>query len=523
MAELRRHTAPVALSLHRPSLVTAEPRSTVRIPVSTYRLQFNSHFTFRDAGVVTGYLHALGISDCYASSYLMAVPDSPHGYDVADPTRLNPDLGTADDYWAWIAELRSHGMGHVLDLVPNHMGIAKSANPWWLDVLENGPSSRFARFFDIEWHPVKDELADKVLLPILEDQYGVVLEQQRLQLAYHDGAFQVRYGDDVLPIAPDTFGQVLGLRLADMAERSRRRGAGIAGQGDAEELQSILTASGNLPPRSTRDDDQIAVRAREKEIVKRRLAALVERSPAVAALIASTTAAFNGVAGDPRSFDRLDRLLNAQSYRLAHWRVASEEINYRRFFDVNELAALRMEDPVVFEEVHRFVFELVDRGAATGLRVDHVDGLYAPAEYLRRLGGREPFAVSAAPGCLVRRNCKRLPTPGCTSSSRRFSGRANSCRPTGRCTARRATSSPPSSTTCSSTVAASARSTISTRGFCANGASGCRSRISPTAARSRCCTRPCPATSTRWATSSIASPSATATSAISRCTASSRR
>jgi (1->4)-alpha-D-glucan 1-alpha-D-glucosylmutase len=311
---------------------------------------------------------------------LRAVPGSPHGYDVADPTRLNPDIGMPEDYWAWIDALRSRHMGHILDLVPNHMGIARSANPWWLDVLENGPSSRFARFFDIEWHPAKAELADKVLIPILGDQYGAVLERQELQLEYRDGAFVVRHHDDLLPIAPDTFNEVLGVELDGWLAR---RGGG--GGPDAEELQSIVTASEHLPARRTRDPGAITVRAREKEVVKRRLAALVERSDAVRGLIDSAVRRFNGVAGQPRSFDPLDRLLNEQSYRLAHWRVASEEINYRRFFDVNQLAALRMEDPAVFEEVHRFVFELVERGAATGLRVDHVDGLFAPGDYLRRL------------------------------------------------------------------------------------------------------------------------------------------
>ena len=362
--------------------MTAEPRSTVRIPISTYRLQFNSQFTFRDARDASAYLHALGISDCYASSYLKAVAGSPHGYDVADPTALNPDLGSDADYWAWIAALRDHGMGHVLDLVPNHMGIAKSMNPWWTDVLENGPSSRFARFFDIEWHPVKDELAEKVLLPILGDQYGAVLESRQLTLEYRDGAFHVNHYDDVLPIAPDTFDDVLGVQLPEWLAAG---GAGSQRHEDGEELQSIIIASQHLPPRNTRHADQMAVRAREKEVVKRRLAALVERSADVRGLVASAVALLNGIAGEPRSFDRLDQLLNRQSYRLAHWRVASEEINYRRFFDVNQLAALRMEDPAVFDEVHRFVFELVNRGAATGLRVDHVDGLYAPGDYLRRL------------------------------------------------------------------------------------------------------------------------------------------
>ena len=370
------------------------PRPVVavaRVPLSTYRLQFHGGFTFGDAHAVVDYLRDLGISDCYASSYLKAVPGSPHGYDVADPTRLNPDIGTDAEYWTWIDALHARGMGHVMDLVPNHMGIAKSANPWWLDVLENGPSSRFARFFDIEWHPVKNELADKILIPILGDQYGAVLERQELQLTYREGTFCVCYHDETLPIAPDTYAAVLEGAIGRWLEDH----AGA----DADELLSILTSSRNLPARGDREPEAMAVRAREKEIVKRRLAALADASQDVAALIERSVRLLNGIAGQPRSFDPLDRLLNMQSYRLAHWRVASEEINYRRFFDVNELAALRMEDPVVFDEVHRFAFDLVRKGAVTGLRIDHVDGLCAPGDYLRRLQERcgsdegDPFFI----------------------------------------------------------------------------------------------------------------------------------
>jgi (1->4)-alpha-D-glucan 1-alpha-D-glucosylmutase len=348
-----------------------------RTPLSTYRLQFNSRFTFHDARAIAEYLRRLGIEDCYASSYLAAVPGSPHGYDVADPTRLNPDLGSEQDYGEWIEALHANGMGHLLDLVPNHMGIATSANPWWQDVLENGPSSRFARVFDIEWHPVKAELADKLLIPILGDQYGEVLENQELQLAFERGAFVIRYYDNVLPIAPDTYRLILEPKLEEWL-------AANAGE-DSDELQSILTAAEHLPSRSSRDAANAALRAREKEVVKRRLAALEERSAPVRELIASSVRTLNGIRGQARSFDGLDALLNAQSYRLAHWRVASEEINYRRFFDVNQLAAVRMEDPEVFEEVHRFVFELIGRGGPTGLRVDHVDGLFDPRNYLERL------------------------------------------------------------------------------------------------------------------------------------------
>ena len=358
--------------------MTPATPASLRIPVATYRLQFNSGFTFRAAHDIVDYLHAIGISDCYASSYLRAVPGSSHGYDIADPTALNPEIGTDEEYAAWIDALRQADMGHILDVVPNHMGIARSANPWWMDVLENGPSSRFARFFDIEWRPIKDELADKVLLPILGDYYGSVLEDQQLAIEYRDGAFIIRYGDDWLPLAPDTYPRVLDAVLADWHD----------GESEVDELRSIVTAAQNLPARSASDAEAIAVRAREKEIVKRRLAALVAANPDLRRAIDHVLAVFNGIKGQPRTFDRLDALLGEQSYRLSDWHVASEEINYRRFFDVNELAALRVEDPAVFDEVHKFAFELLARGAPTGLRIDHVDGLFAPRDYLRRLQTR---------------------------------------------------------------------------------------------------------------------------------------
>jgi (1->4)-alpha-D-glucan 1-alpha-D-glucosylmutase len=380
--------------LHPTPVVDVTARPT-RIPVSTYRLQFNARFGFDAARAAVDYLHALGITDCYASSYLKAVPGSGHGYDIADPTRLNPELGTDEAYWAWIRELQACGMGHILDIVPNHMGIAHSANPWWQDVLENGPSSRFAHFFDIEWHPVKDELAEKVLIPILGDQYGAALERQEIRLEYRDGAFAIRYYDDWLPIAPDTFGSILSPGFDDWLARGP-----AVDPADVEELRSIVNATEHLPSRDTREAEAITIRSREKEVVKRRLAALLTRSPVLGRFVDESLAAFNGKAGEASTFDRLDDLLNRQSYRLAHWRVASEEINYRRFFDVNQLAALRMEDAAVFDEVHRFAFELVARGATTGLRVDHVDGLFAPGDYLRRLQQRAEAAVGPATGPL---------------------------------------------------------------------------------------------------------------------------
>ncbi len=370
--------------------------STVRIPVATYRLQFNSRFTFEQALPVVEYLDTLGVSDVYASSYLCAVPGSTHGYDVADPTRLNPELGSETEYWRVIDAMKRRGLGHVLDVVPNHMGIAKSANPWWMDVLENGPASRYAKFFDITWRPLKDELADKLLIPTLGDSYGAVLERRDLRLDYRDGAFVVRYFDDWFPIAPDTYPRILSPTLDAWLAASDDSAEGP----DADELRSVVTAADHLPARTTAADAQaIATRTREKEIVKRRLATLVDRCPALREQIDRTLAWFNGVEGDPRSFDPLDQLLGEQSYRLAHWRTASEEINYRRFFDVNQLAALRMEDPEVFEEVHRFVFDLIGKGAATGLRIDHVDGLFAPGDYLRRLQAHAGTALGIDPAC----------------------------------------------------------------------------------------------------------------------------
>src|SRR5574341_92331 len=194
-----------------------DPGLSPRVPVATYRLQFNRAFTFDEAWRVVPYLDALGISDLYASSYLAARPGSPHGYDIADHNRLNPEIGTEEDYERLVAALQARGMGQILDVIPNHMGIAAACNPWWNDVLENGPGSPYAGFFDIDWDPVKRQLANKVLLPILGDQYGRVLENQELILKYADGGFTVRYHETRLPIAPRSTSLILGHRLEALA------------------------------------------------------------------------------------------------------------------------------------------------------------------------------------------------------------------------------------------------------------------------------------------------------------------
>src|SRR6058998_3996627 len=351
-----------------------------RIPISTYRLQFNRWFTFSQARAIVPYLHALGVTDAYASPYFQASPYSLHGYDITDHNKLNEAIGSRADHDAWAAELRAHSMGQILDFVPNHVGIADSRNQWWMDVLENGPSSGYAPYFDIDWQPRKFDLRDKVLLPILSDQYGRVLERGELHVRFEEGTFYLLYGERRLPIAPGTYRYVLQIALQNLAE--------YKDEDFYAELQSILTALEYLPKRTETDPKRIAERIREKEIIKRRLERRCAEAPQVQQAIDKALAQINGKAGDPRSFDALDELLNAQSYRLAFWRVAAEEINYRRFFDVNDLAAIRMELPEVFDAAHQLVVDLVRSGTVTGLRIDHPDGLYLPKEYLEALQKR---------------------------------------------------------------------------------------------------------------------------------------
>src|SRR5213080_2907500 len=359
-----------------------------RIPISTYRLQFNRWFTFSQARAIVPYLHALGVTDAYASPYFQASPYSLHGYDITDHNKLNEAIGSPADYDAWAAELRAHSVGQILDFVPNHVGIGDSRNQWWMDVLENGPSSRYAPYFDIEWQPRKFDLRDKVLLPILSDQYGRVLERGELQVWFEEGTFYLLYGERRLPIAPGTYRYVLGIALQNLAEHG--------GEDFYAELQSILTALEYLPKRTESDPKRITERIREKEIIKRRLERLCAEAPQVHQAIEKALAQINGKPGDARSFDTLDELLNAQSYRLAFWRVAAEEINYRRFFDVNELAAIRVELPKVFDAIHHLLLDLVSTGAVTGVRIDHPDGLYLPGDYFEKLQQRSAKALGIA-------------------------------------------------------------------------------------------------------------------------------
>lgn len=353
---------------------------TVRIPVSTYRLQFNRQFTLRDAADLVDYLDELGVSDGYASPLCAARPGSPHGYDVVDHSRINPDLGTLADLENLSQRLAGHAMGLMLDVVPNHMCIADDGNRWWNDLLENGPSSPYAKFFDVDWHPPKVDLLNKVLLPILGDSFGRVLEGQQVSIQFEGGAFYARCYSRRLPLAPKSWPVILEPVLEEL-----RPCDAVPPPPFVVELESILTAIRHLPGREETGEEAVRERQREKEVIKRRLASVVAASGELSDALDRSLAALNGVPGDPRSFDRLEELLTDQAYRLSFWRVAADEINYRRFFDINELASLRVEERQVFEETHGLLFDLVRKGWVTGLRVDHVDGLYDPQGYLRDL------------------------------------------------------------------------------------------------------------------------------------------
>jgi (1->4)-alpha-D-glucan 1-alpha-D-glucosylmutase len=362
-------------------------------PLATYRLQLHRGFGFDAAARVVAPLAALGISDCYLSPISRAFPGSPHGYDVIEHGDVNPELGGFEALERFAGALAARGMGLVLDVVPNHMSVAGALNPWWRDVLESGRGSRFAGHFDVDWNPPKPDLAGKVLLPVLGDQFGRVLERE-LAVGFEAGAFHLRHGETAYPLAPRSW----TLILAPAADALRAR---LGPEAEPVlELESILTALGQLPHRAETGPERRRHREREKEIVRRRLSELCAGAPEAAAAIEAAVREVNGRRGEPRSFDALERVVDEQAYRLAFWKVAADEINYRRFFDVNELAAIRVEEAAVFEAVHALPLRCAARGWVTGLRIDHVDGLFDPEKYLcdlqaawPREGGRAPWIV----------------------------------------------------------------------------------------------------------------------------------
>lgn len=366
--------SPPVAEVHGPGLAA-------RIPRATYRLQLNRDFTFSQAAELVPYLAELGISHCYLSPFLKARPGSTHGYDIIDHNALNPEIGSDEDFQRFVAALREHGMGQIMDVVPNHMGIMGADNAWWLDVLENGPASVYGDYFDIDWRSPGEFGYGKVLVPVLGDHYGAVLERGELVLRFDSslGEFSVMYYQHRFPLDPATYPAIL--------ERGLGRIVARLGEGNPIllEFQSLITAFGHLPGRLEREAGKIAERERDKEIHKRHLASLWERAPDIAWLIGEILADINEGAGESRRYDALHEFLDNQAYRLAYWRVASDEINYRRFFDINDLAALRMEKLEVFEATHGLVLDMVAKRQVDGLRIDHPDGLFDPTQYFARL------------------------------------------------------------------------------------------------------------------------------------------
>jgi (1->4)-alpha-D-glucan 1-alpha-D-glucosylmutase len=360
------------------------PEPCPEAPRATYRLQFHQDFGFEDARRIVPYLAALGVSHLYASPLTMARRGSTHGYDVIDFNRLNPELGDDAAFEALIAELRAHCMGLVLDFVPNHMGVG-SDNPWWLDVLEWGPLSPYATFFDIDWEASARGVRGKITLPVLGDQYGKVLEAGELKLQFDgaEGAFRVGYYDERFPIGARRYAQLLhaAATLLD------REGAALF---ELADKFASLDAEEASPERW-------AVRRQEAFALKAALAEVVI-DPGVRDALEATVAAHNGTPGLPETFQPLHALLEDQAYRLAYWRVASSEINYRRFFDINELAGLRMERGEVFEATHRLLLRLIAEGKVEGVRLDHIDGMYDPRGYCQRLLSRAADVLAESRG-----------------------------------------------------------------------------------------------------------------------------
>jgi (1->4)-alpha-D-glucan 1-alpha-D-glucosylmutase len=342
-----------------------------KVPLSTYRLQLRPEFGFDEAAALADYLAALGISHLYSSPYLQAAKGSTHGYDVIDPTRVNEELGGPQAHERLCRTLAENRLGQVLDIVPNHMAITERRNAWWWDVLENGPASLYARYFDVDWEGPQERQRDKVLLPILGDHYGRVLEAREFRLVRRGGRFEIHYYDHRMPVAPRSLKTLL-------AQAARRCGS--------NDLAFLADALGFLPHATATGRKSVLRQHRDKEVLAGQLARLCEAQPEVAAAVDAVVEEINA---DP---DRLDKLLQRQNYRPALWRTAGQELDYRRFFDVHTLIGLRMEDEEVFKDTHERVLEWLRQGVLDGLRIDHPDGLRDPRQYFDRLRAAAPEA-----------------------------------------------------------------------------------------------------------------------------------
>ncbi len=341
-----------------------------RIPSSSYRLQLHAGFTFDDASRVAGYLKDLGISHVYCSPYLQAAKGSLHGYDVVDHQKVNVEIGGEEGHTRFCGALEALDMGQVLDIVPNHMAIGPENKYWW-DVLENGPSSRFAEWFDIDWNSAEVKLKNKVLIPVLGDQYGRVLSAYEIAIQYDGESFRVRYGDHLFPLAPRS----LAIPLS-MAARYV----------NAPTLGFLADSLARLPAPESTDEEVLAARNRDKTILYDLMHRFCREEPAALAAIDRAVRELNN------NIDALDNLLNLQNYRLAYWRTADQELGYRRFFDINSLIGIRVDRPRVFTAIHSRVMEWLRNGVLDGVRVDHPDGLREPGQYFERLRSGSPAA-----------------------------------------------------------------------------------------------------------------------------------
>jgi (1->4)-alpha-D-glucan 1-alpha-D-glucosylmutase len=340
-----------------------------RTPIATYRLQLHSGFTFEQAASIAGYLAALGVSHIYASPYLQAAPGSMHGYDIVDHGRVSEELGGTGGHARLCRALKEHGLGQILDIVPNHMAIGGPENSWWWDVLENGPSSAYASYFDVEWGQMKERERNQILLPILADHYGRELEAGKIRLERRGGSFLFRYGQNLVPVAPRS--------LAELLSRAACRAG-------SSELAFLADALEHLPLPSVTDREIAVRRRRNIEVIRDHLGKLLGSDPAAAV---AADAVIRELDGD---VEALDELLEKQNYRLAFWRLAGSDLGYRRFFDINSLVALRIEDEAVFQDTHRLVLSWIEEGLLDGLRIDHADGLWDPERYLKRLRRSAP-------------------------------------------------------------------------------------------------------------------------------------
>jgi (1->4)-alpha-D-glucan 1-alpha-D-glucosylmutase len=345
----------------------------MRIPLATYRLQFCPDFGFADAIKIVDYLAELGISDVYASPIFKARSQSTHGYDVVDPNQINPELGTEEEFEQLISDLQSKGMGWLQDIVPNHMAY-DSENKYLMDILENGRDSEYIDYFDIDWEHPYEDFKNKILAPMMGDFYGNSLENGEIKLSYDRNGLSVNYYALKIPLRIESYTSFIGYDLGKLTRQLGRN------HPDFIKLLGILYLIKNIPTETSGRQ-----RKDQAEFVKELLWELYEQNPAVQEFIEENIKTFNGEVGNPSSFDLLDNLLAEQFFRLSFWKVGAEELNYRRFFTVNELICVRIEDQKVFQKTHNLIGQLIESGKFTGLRIDHVDGLYDPTQYLQRL------------------------------------------------------------------------------------------------------------------------------------------